>query len=796
MITTSVHVLYVDYGNEEIVPPSCVLPLPFSFAGFPAQALTLTIHDVALPPCTPSTTTVSSLCHWMSIVLAGIVIQASIISCGTENNIVADVCVPAEVLVSSESITLLQQAQLHLPKWLNFDNNPVHLGSLLCSFFSETYDIIETTNDLDNGASPMYAAVSVTIPEMMVPTHSLSSQASSINTSTFPLQCHDSPLQVISLPTQTQTSIILSEQPSIQLPYGAVPLPNLKPTVSVNQFPLYTAVTLDSCTSLTTTVTFVTLPSTVVSSVSNDSGQISHGIQNDTCTNLNGNSTCQKWPVSDLSDESLNLEVTFPKFEETGVITRTTHLTNITSEQLTSKLVALETQDAASYSTPSSSLSNEDALIPPPPAFSNDSSYMSELVHDTTPHVDCISDPSDDLVVTSLPSSLQVASNSQELNAQISADISVDAQDLSIKQDKGSPEQSQVTSKYEIDVTLNDKVVLSHDIIAGTPPEQLSIKATSSQLPTEDRALSTPELVSPNDNLIAEAFFENKTLSSMVDRSLTEEASLLNEAPHKVNRPSFKQPSDLSEESEFILQVCSVKSPSLFYVYTEHTVQMLHLLEHSLAEYYSDPAHRQCFSELNIGAMCCVETLISDSTGGTVMLLCRGVVLSALDEYSLCSVFCVDYGFVTQVLIQSIFILEVQFIDTPVQCLCCSLFGIAPVIFRNEGTASSSKELMPSQIPLPPSPLSSPKRNGTIPPLSLDNGNDIVINVTTRTVATEKEQDKIRDNALGEDEESNWSKNAIDYFKSLVENKVLVGVVKDKQGTLCLKCIQVVMTIF
>ena len=252
MVTISVHVLYLDYGNEEIVPPSCVLPLPFSFANLPAQALALTIHDVALPPCTPCTTTVSSLCHWMGIVLAGIVIQASIISCGTENDVVADVCVPSEVLVSNESVTLLQQAQLHLPKWLNLDSNAVHLGPLLCSFFSETYDIIETTNDLDNGASPMYAAVSVSIPEMMVSTHSLSSQASSINTSTFPLQYYESPLQVISLANETQPNTSLSEQSSIPLPYSATPLPNLHPSVSVNQFPPYGTIALNSCTSLTT----------------------------------------------------------------------------------------------------------------------------------------------------------------------------------------------------------------------------------------------------------------------------------------------------------------------------------------------------------------------------------------------------------------------------------------------------------------------------------------------------------------------------------------------------------------
>ena len=776
------HVLYVDYGNEEIVPPSHVLPLPFSFAYLPAQALALTIHDVALPPCTPCTTTVSSLCHWMGIVLAGIVIQASIISCGTENDVVADVCVPAEVLVSNESITLLQQAQLHLPKWLNLDNNTVHLGPLLCSFFSETYDIIETTNDFDNGASPMYAAVSVSIPEMMVSTHSLSSQASSINTSTFPLQCYESPLQVISLPTQTQPSTSLSKQSSTQLSYSAISLPNLHPTVSVNQFPPYGAVALNDSTSLTT-LSFVTVPSTVVSSVNNDGGQVSHGIQNNTCTHLNDNSKCQKWPVSDLSDESLNLEATFPKFEETAEITPilgNTHSTNnITSEELPSKLVALETQDASSYSTLSSSLSNEDALIPPPPAFSNDSSYMSELVLDTTPHIDCISDPSDDVVVTSLPSSLQVASNSQELNAQKSSNISLDAQELSIKQESDSPEQSQITSTYEIDVTLNDKVVLSNDIVTETPPEQSSVNATSIQLLTEDRTVASPELTSPN--LIAEVFFE-KPLLSKVDQSLIEGTSLLNEAPRNANRPSFKQLSDLSYESEFMLQVCSVKSPSLFYVYTEHTVQMLHLLEQSLAEHYSDPAHRQSLSDLNVGDMCCVETLISDSTADTVMLLCRGVILSVLNEYNLCSVFCVDYGFVTQVLVKSIFILEVQFIDTPVQCLCCSLFGITPVIFRNEGTTSSPSELMPSQIPLPPSPLSSPKRNEIVPPLSLDNDNKISISVTTRTAATEEEHDQIEDNALREDEENNWSENAIDYFKSVVENKVLVGVVKDKQG--------------
>ena len=780
------HVLYLDYGNEEIVPPSCVLPLPFSFANLPAQALALTIHDVALPPCTPCTTTVSSLCHWMGIVLAGIVIQASIISCGTENDVVADVCVPSEVLVSNESVTLLQQAQLHLPKWLNLDSNAVHLGPLLCSFFSETYDIIETTNDLDNGASPMYAAVSVSIPEMMVSTHSLSSQASSINTSTFPLQYYESPLQVISLPNQTQSNTSLSEQSSIPLPYSATPLPNLHPSVSVNQFPPYGTVALNSCTSLTTTVNFVTVPSTVMSSV-NDSGQIPHGIQSDTCTHMNGDSACQKQPVSDLSDESLNLEATLPKFEAkaemTPILGTIPSTKNITSEELLSKLVALESQHVSSYSTLSSSLSNEDALIPPPPAFSNDSSYMSELVLDTTPHVDCISDPSDDVVVTSLPSSLQVASNLQELNAQISSNISVDAQEPSIKQDSGSPEQSQVASTYEIDVTWNDKVVLSNDIITETPPEQSSVSATSSQLPAEDRAIASPEFISPNDNLNAEILFENKPLSSIVDQSLTETTSLLNEAPHNVNRASFKQPSDLSDESEFMLQVCSVKSPSLFYVYTEHTVQMLHLLEHSLAEYYSDPAHRQTFSDLNVGAMCCVETLISDSTGDTVMLLCRGVVLSVLNEYNLCSVFCVDYGFVTRVLVQSIFILEVQFIDTPVQCLCCSLVGIAPVIFKNEDTTSSPRELMSSQISLPSSPPSSPKQNGTVSPLNLDNDNDISISVTTRTVATEEEHDQIKDNALTENEENNWSENAIDYFKSVVENKVLVGVVKDKQGT-------------
>ena len=780
------HVLYLDYGNEEIVPPSRVLPLPFSFANLPAQALALTIHDVALPPCTPCTTTVSSLCHWMGIVLAGIVIQASIISCGTENDVVADVCVPSEVLVSNESVTLLQQAQLHLPKWLNLDSNAVHLGPLLCSFFSETYDIIETTNDLDNGASPMYAAVSVSIPEMMVSTHSLSSQASSINTSTFPLQYYESPLQVISLPNQTQSNTSLSEQSSIPLPYSATPLPNLHPSVSVNQFPPYGTIALNSCTSLTTSVNFVTVPSTVMSSV-NDSGQIPHGIQSDTCTHLNDDSTCQKQPVSDLSDESLNLEVTLPKFEAKAEITpilgTTPSTKNITSEELLSKLVALESQHVSSYSTLSSSLSNEDALIPPPPAFSNDSSYMSELVLDTTPHVDCISDPSDDVVVTSLPSSLQVALNSQELNAQISSNISVDAQEPSINQDNGSSEQSQVVSTYEIDVTLNDKVVLSNDIITETPPEQSSVSATSSQLPAEDRAIASPEFISPNDNLNAEILFENKPLSSIVDQSLTETTSLLNEALHNVNRASFKQPSDLSDESEFMIQVCSVKSPSLFYVYTEHTVQMLHLLEHSLAEYYSDPAHRQTFSDLNVGAMCCVETLISDSTGDTVMLLCRGVVLSVLNEYNLCSVFCVDYGFVTRVLVQSIFILEVQFIDTPVQCLCCSLVGIAPVIFRNEDTTSSPRELMSSQISLPSSPPSSPKQNGTVSPLNLDNDNDISISVTTRTVATEEEHDQIKDNALTENEENNWSENAIDYFKSVVENKVLVGVVKDKQGT-------------
>ena len=98
-------VLFVDFGNQEVVPlsPSHILPLPPLFTTLPAQAITCSLREKSSDIVISVTDPYSQIVYnWLATVLYTTMIEVQVCSCDYWNTIVADVFVPNEILLRQE----------------------------------------------------------------------------------------------------------------------------------------------------------------------------------------------------------------------------------------------------------------------------------------------------------------------------------------------------------------------------------------------------------------------------------------------------------------------------------------------------------------------------------------------------------------------------------------------------------------------------------------------------------------------------------------------------------------------
>ena len=138
------------------------------------------------------------------------------------------------------------------------------------------------------------------------------------------------------------------------------------------------------------------------------------------------------------------------------------------------------------------------------------------------------------------------------------------------------------------------------------------------------------------------------------------------------------KPICLGVSGDFTVLVSHVNSPSQFYVHpvqpdTAHELDQLisSMSAHYSVEENSIPLHRL---QYDVGTVCCVRSAYDG-------LWYRGIVMER-DVYVLnnCNVLFVDYGDTQLVDKDSVFVLDQMFVNAPVQCICCSLCGVRPLL--------------------------------------------------------------------------------------------------------------------
>ena len=282
----------------------------------------------------------------------------------------------------------------------------------------------------------------------------------------------------------------------------------------------------------------------------------------------------------------------------------------------------------------------------------------------------------------------------------------------------------------------------------------------------------------------------------------------------------------LGSSSEFPLVVSHIESPWLFYVFpTEQSAETLSDLEFSLFQYYSDPNNCRVLKDetsIVIGSLCCLQ----EEENGMINIY-RGVVTSlsvAMETTDStqphCSVMCVDYGWRKSVAMDTLLVLEAQFLELPIQCVPCILNGIAPLVSDGDCFVENHS---PSHVNFDDISLSSTDslRNkkklliSLLESVSVSTDDDYIdsnvleIGSEDEQIGNEDEQIGNEDGQIGNEdgfgikkepikgshEDSNnlkisfdhlhnikWDHDAIDMFTSLVWDKHLVGVVYEIQG--------------
>ena len=279
----------------------------------------------------------------------------------------------------------------------------------------------------------------------------------------------------------------------------------------------------------------------------------------------------------------------------------------------------------------------------------------------------------------------------------------------------------------------------------------------------------------------------------------------------------------LGSSSEFPLVVSHIESPWLFYVFpTEQSAETLSDLEFSLFQYYSNPNNCRILKDetsIIVGSLCCLQ----EEENGMINIY-RGVVTSlsvAMETTDStqphCSVMCIDYGWRKSVAMDTLFVLEAQFLELPIQCVPCILNGIAPVVSDGDCFVENRSPSVVNSDDISSLSSSDSLRNkkklliSLLDSVSISTDDDCIGNDVLE-IGNEDEQignedGQVRDEdgcciksepLKGSHEDSNnlkisfdhlhnikWDHDAIEMFTSHVWDKHLVGVVYEIQGKKC-----------
>lgn len=205
--------MYIDYGNHEEIPLSQIRPLPPQFCSLPAQALSCSLHTLE-PSSFGRAEIVASLHQWLSIVLTGARIHVMVDAVGPSNDAQVEAYVPSVILLSEESVGLLQQLLGDPPT----DCQPIGLpSSIRLTPFMKTL-------------SEHYASLYIVAPPCAIPPSPLPppsspppqspSLATSQNVSPSPPASHVPPVNDPEepLPSQPASNCDCDNQPQGELP--------------------------------------------------------------------------------------------------------------------------------------------------------------------------------------------------------------------------------------------------------------------------------------------------------------------------------------------------------------------------------------------------------------------------------------------------------------------------------------------------------------------------------------------------------------------------------------------------
>ena len=126
-------VLFIDYGNVDIVSLVDVLPLTPSLSALPIQAWTCTLNSFSIPDNLPD---IDALQRWLNGSITGSVVQ--LVACEqTNNELLVDIQVPTAVIQSNHSVWLLYDTRFYYTECLDISENNVDLVNFLLSLISK-----------------------------------------------------------------------------------------------------------------------------------------------------------------------------------------------------------------------------------------------------------------------------------------------------------------------------------------------------------------------------------------------------------------------------------------------------------------------------------------------------------------------------------------------------------------------------------------------------------------------------------------------------------------------------------
>ena len=165
-----VSVLFVDYGNKEVLPLSSLLPLPVHLAVLPTQALICSFKGDSsfFQKALPQNISLA-LIQWLEHVLIGKVLKAQISSftISGDAHISAQLYVPTKLVVNDKSLSFLNHVKLTFPpQWISSESiDGICLESLIEGMLS--YNMTGQTTpsyNMTGQTTPSYNMTGQTTP--------------------------------------------------------------------------------------------------------------------------------------------------------------------------------------------------------------------------------------------------------------------------------------------------------------------------------------------------------------------------------------------------------------------------------------------------------------------------------------------------------------------------------------------------------------------------------------------------------------------------------------------------------